>query len=504
MQIKIKINRFHLIAMFIFWLIMCASRIGLLRLFPAGGNVGTTALSIVWILLVAASFLTVLLLDDSLSKNFLRIALLIGVIYTVVTLFAYCTDEEYHFMRAFGMTTGEIMPVFVEGQAGIHLPLGYLDYTQREAWSLANFATNPYLTSPVRELFFFPRMRSADYLPLCYLPSAIGVGLGRFFGAPIVVDILLGRLTNYLTYVFICWYAIKRTAAFRTIFFLTALIPTALELAGTFTVDSTLIASCLLFASICVHYSFDEDANRITRRDLIILFICALVLLSAKYLGYFAILALVFFLPIQRVPNKRTAIFLSLLAFVLIAVVQLWAMATYQDSLNATLQDGANFRGQVAFILSHPVTFVKMLAIDFMPNLVNRLHYFIETGSQSLNFLAEPLALLPIAGAILSKDKPSLSGRQKAGWIALCLLIFSVSVVLSITALYLSFTAVGATSVVGMQNRYVLPVVLLAYTSIALIPVENRIQRWELTISFLSSLAIVNILSGRLIALMAS
>ena len=79
-----------------------------------------------------------------------------------------------------------------------------------------------------------------------------------------------------------------------------------------------------------------------------------------------------------------------------------------------------------------------------------------------------------------------------------------MSVVLSITALYLSFTAVGATCVAGMQNRYVMPVVMLIYTVIALIPVENRIQRWERSISFLAALALVNILSGRLIALMAS
>jgi len=504
MTSRCKENRRYLIALLVFWLIMVASRIGLLRLFPVGGTVGTTALFIVWILLVVTSFVTVLLLDDSLPKNFLRIALLIGVIYTVVTLFAYCTDEDYHFMRAFGITGGEFMPTFVDGQPGIHLPIGFKNATQREAWTLANFATSPDLTSPVRELIFFPRMRSADYLPLCYLPGAIGVGLGRLFGAPLVVDVLLGRLTNYLVYVFICWYAIKRTKTFQTVFFLTALIPTSLELAGTFTVDSTLIASCLLFASICVHYCFDEYAGKITRRDLIILFISAVVLLSGKYLGYFAILALIFFLPKQRVPNKRTAILLSLVAFVLVAGIQLWAMAKYQDSLNDTMRPGADFSGQVAFILGHPASFVKMLAIDFMPNLINRLHYFIETGSESLNFLAEPLALLPIAGALLSKDKPVMTGRQKTGWVVLCLLIFSVSVVLSITALYLSFTAVGATSVAGMQNRYVLPVVALVYTAIALIPVETRIQRWERSISFFAALALVNILSGRLIELMAS
>ena len=53
-----------------------------------------------------------------------------------------------------------------------------------------------------------------------------------------------------------------------------------------------------------------------------------------------------------------------------------------------------------------------------------------------------------------------------------------------------------------MQNRYVLPVVALVYIVISFIPVENRIARWERSLSFLSALAILNILAGKLIELM--
>ena len=54
-----------------------------------------------------------------------------------------------------------------------------------------------------------------------------------------------------------------------------------------------------------------------------------------------------------------------------------------------------------------------------------------------------------------------------------------------------------------MQSRYVLPVVALPYLSMALIPVENRIPRWEQTLSLLAGLALVNLLAGKLVELMA-
>ncbi len=44
------------------------------------------------------------------------------------------------------------------------------------------------------------------------LMAASRIGL-RLFGFPLAIDILLGRLTNYLAYVFICWLTVCRTAA---------------------------------------------------------------------------------------------------------------------------------------------------------------------------------------------------------------------------------------------------------------------------------------------------
>ena len=139
-----------------------------------------------------------------------------------------------------------------------------------------------------------------------------------------------------------------------------------------------------------------------------------------------------------------------------------------------------------------------------MSNLVNRLHFFIDNGNMSLNFLAEPLALLPIFGALLSKDKPELSLRQKTGWSALWLAAAVATVLISTAALYISFTPVGETFVKGMQNRYVLPVIALAYLPMALIPVDNKIKNWERTISLLAGLALVNILAGKLVELLTA
>ena len=191
-----------------------------------------------------------------------------------------------------------------------------------------------------------------------------------------------------------------------------------------------------------------------------------------------------------------------LLTIVLVLVAQLWAVLAYRGSLDDAPVKGANVQEQLRFILGHPASFLKTLALDFMPNIITRLHFFIETGTMSLNFIAEPLALLPIAGAILAKDKPALETRQAINWAALWMFIAIFSVLVSASALYLSFTPVGAEFVNGMQNRYVLPVVALSYLTLSLIPVENRIKSWERSLSLLAAIAVINIIAGRIIDLM--
>lgn len=493
-----------LLVILLFWVVMAASRTSLLHLFPAGGDAGDTAVSIVVLLLIAASFLFAFFVGDNLPRNFLLIALLIGLFYVVVTRFAYCTDEEYHFQRAFSITNGDFMPVWLDGQTGVYVPKGYYFFADHEHWSLANYYQNADLVAPVRVLEFYARARSASYLPVCYLPSALGLGLGRLFGLPVALMLVLGRATNYLVYVFVCWLALRRVKKFQTVLFLTALIPTCLELAGTLTNDSTLIAFSLLFLSICLHYAFDETDGRIETKDIVLLAVSAFFILSAKYMGYFAVVLLVLFIPKKRAENKRTALLAVGGTFLLIAALQVWAVAAYAGSLDYTYQTGANVQGQLQYILHHPASFLKVLVLDFMSNLVNRLHFFIDNGNMSLNFLAEPLALLPIFGALLSKDKPELSLRQKTGWSALWLAAAVATVLISTAALYISFTPVGETFVKGMQNRYVLPVIALAYLPMALIPVENKIKNWERTISLLAGLALVNILAGKLVELLTA
>lgn len=485
-----------------FWLLLAVSRAGLLRVFPAGGDAGDLYLSFAFVLLLICSVLCALLLGDSLPRNFLVIALLVGVFYVVVTKFAYCTDEGYHFQRAFGIANGEFMPRMLDGKVGLHIPKGYEHYSQQETWSLANFFQSEELSSPVGKLVFLPRVRAASYLPLCYLPNAVGVVIGSVLQLPLAAVVALGRLTGYLAYVLLCWLAIRRVKRFQTVLFLTALIPTSLELAGTFNIDGMLIGSSLLFLSICLHYSFDETEGRMKTSDLVLLVVSAAFLLSAKYLGYAALLLLAFFLPKQRLSNKREVVAAMLLTIVLVLVAQLWAVLAYRGSLDDAPVKGANVQEQLQFILAHPASFLKTLALDFMPNIITRLHFFIETGTMSLNFIAEPLALLPIAGAILAKDKPALETRQAINWAALWMFIAVFSVLVSASALYLSFTPVGAEFVNGMQNRYVLPVVALSYLTLSLIPVENRIKSWERSLSLLAAIAVINIIAGRIIDLM--
>lgn len=118
-------------------------------------------------ILMLCSFAAVLLINHSLPRNFLIIALLIGI-FTVAAQRFFCPiDEEYHFLRAFDLTNGRILPA----DAGGWVPAGYDEYATRYGWSFSEMLQCPSLwLSEIKELEFVYHIRAASYLPFSYIP----------------------------------------------------------------------------------------------------------------------------------------------------------------------------------------------------------------------------------------------------------------------------------------------------------------------------------------------
>ncbi len=465
---------------------------------PAFGTPEGWTFLLAFLAVSCLSFFLSVRMSDSLLKNFLLISLLIGIFYVVLRPFAYTIDEEYHFLRSFDLSSGH---VFLP-ETGAEAPAGYSVYAQREAWTIRTVWDNPSLWfSRIGEFESIARIRSASYLPVPYIPSAIGILIARLFRMPLSGIIVFGRLACYLFYVAICALAVSKTRRFKSLIFLVALSTGATRVLGAIHIDSCLIACVLLFISICFHYIFDfEGPETIRVSDMVLLVFSTLMVTSVKYLGYALIMLFVFFLPKNNV-NRKKVFFAVLITVFIVAAMQVFYLLKYRGSLDDTGKEGTGFWAQISFILSNPGAFIRMIAKEVNSNPFTSMFSVTET-KLGIPAISNVIAFLPIFGALLAQDKPDGTGvwngndRRKWGMIVFCAVIPLVIEAMVFTSLYLSWTPVGLDHVHGFQGRYTVPLYILIMTIFGLMPVKNGFKNWNKIISFLSMFAMMNTILG--------
>lgn len=493
LRLRLRERAAYLIVIALFWLALLLTMPDTAGAFAAPGARAAFVFGLAAMAL--CSFAAVLLLGDSLLKNFLVIALLVGVFMVAAQPFAFPADEEYHFLRAFDLTNGRILPA----DAGGWVPEGYELFSVRGRWSIPAAFDMPELWfSPVRELSFVARIRSASYLPLGYIPAALGMGVGRLLGLSLVWIVYLGRLFTYLFYAGVCVLAISRTKALRSLVFLAALSTGAFALAGVITLDLPLIAAALLFVAICFHYCFDDDAGeRVCTPDIALLMLSAAMIVSIKYFGYFLILPLLLFLPRGRCENKRKVLLLVAAAVLFIAAVQVFALLRYRGSVDSTGRADTDSRAQIAYILQNPLRFAATLLKDLLKYAYERLLGQHAGELEGFSAIGAFIAPLPMLGALLAQDKPLLDDRARMRYAVFCLAAALVMQALCCTALYVSWTPVGESTIWSAHPRYTLPFYILIMLAVSMPRVRNEIKNWPRLISFLTLLAVTNAAAGR-------
>src|SRR6202795_4617454 len=105
----------------------------------------------------------------------------------------------------------------------------------------------------------------APYSPVGYIPHAVGIGLGRLFGASPLVLFYLGRLFGLGAWMVLVFLAIKTTPILKWSYFLLALMPMTLYLAASNSVDSVVIRVAFLSSAQLLSWAYDTKKESIRR-----------------------------------------------------------------------------------------------------------------------------------------------------------------------------------------------------------------------------------------------
>lgn len=320
------------------------------------------------------------------------------------------------------------------------------------------------------------------FAKLVYVPSAIALAIGNLLHLPYHIIFEFGRWINLLFYSIIVFFAIRKLKSGKMILSVVALFPTAIFLSVNYSTDSWIIA----FTMLGMAYLFSElqqTNKKIAIRDVIIM-IGALIIGFGPKAIYFPLLFLVFLLrPGKFNSPKQYKLFVVTVSISILLVIGSFMVPFLIEGPgtgDSRGGEGTNATEQVKFILTEPVVYAKTL-VNFMFSYINPknaygfITFFAYLGTFKKYLFA--LALI-ILGIVTFTDKNKFDQKTASWKVRLAVIgTYLATVAIICTVLYISYTPVRYETILGVQPRYLIPLIFPLLFILGSSRVENSIRR---------------------------
>ena len=400
----------------------------------------------------------------TIEKLFLFLALTFGLLYVFILPPFQSVDEQNHFFRVYQISENRILADNINSTAGGYLPESLYQFSNKYKTFIKNIFQKQTLNNlkkdfqiklnPERRMYLaFPN--TALYSPVCYITQLPGCLIAKTFQLPLAVIFYAGRLCNLLFYCIICFFAIKLTRFFKLPMMLAALTPMSLSLGAAYTSDVMLLGINFLWLALI---SNTLTCDEIQKKYIVAL--CALAFLLPLVKSYILLLPLIFLIPAKKF-NKLSNYIVFIFAVLILAILStaLWYFCTKGLSINMG-NEGANPALQVEFIKSNPLFYVWILTKTFFVKFF-RLYITMvgvlgwqDTKLDFITYIIYPV--LMYLAITIDNFKFTLENWQKL------IIIFTAvfGTILTYTSLFLMWTPVGNSIVLGLNGKYFTPLIL--------------------------------------------
>ena len=417
---------------------------------------------------------------------FAVVACVFGVAFAVTLPSLAGFDEPVHFLRAWHVSEGNVFAQTGQRAGdtaptlGAYVPAGLNEQLAdilRDGILRKDNASRTWGhlgdPAPKGPPTFVDFSAAAVYPPVPYLPSAIGIRIGRLFGASAFMLVLLARLAQVAAFVTLVALAIRRLPTRAWVLAVVALMPVAVFQASTVSADAITNALALLVVAEALALTA-QPVGRVPR-VLLIETVCATIALALCKQPYI-LAAGMLLLPAWRHRRQIGAAMAGTFAVggVLALAWTRWADDHYlaPDFLPPSLGGHANYANnnvqpsaQIRYLRGHPFAFTgavwRMLTehgVSILHDLAVQVSYWHAPGS---------IAVLVWCGvvAVVVLDCAQLPGD--GGMRRLTLVLAFLAVVASLFLAYVGWNALHAPRIDGYQGRYLLVVLAMVALVIA-------------------------------------
>lgn len=421
---------------------------------------------------------------DSPVKTFAIVAAFFGLLTILVTPIFTGADEEAHFIRAWGISNGQLL-LTSKNDNQVTMPKAFrktIGCLQNKIATRGNVYEYKYVNygkqlpttascslsikvdnNDTEEI----RASSASYSPVAYVPQLAAVYIGRIFNWPIFVIAYLMRIAVLIAYITLVCVAIKLLINRKWALVGIALLPHSLMQITNPGADYLLFgAAAILVAAIIRSRQLAEDDYLVERKKIMLITLVSMSLLMVPK-GMFpgiCFLPLVIFLA-----GVRKEIFMK----ILIILLALTAGIIWQKVSSATLPRVTG-PGLIPLVLSFPKAFIKTMFYEW----ANRDFLYKNIGLGIKNRVGLPGIAISLMNMLVAfcifvavKTEEKIQSSKYFSWAAWTTVV--AIIVGSFAAMHvMAYVLQSGDGIInGVQPRYFYPALFI----LAVIPMRRYI-----------------------------
>lgn len=317
-----------------------------------------------------------------------------------------------------------------------------------------------------------------DNPPQTKLASAFGITLGKVLGLGAYPLYYLGRLFNLILLAVLVYFSVKITPVGKNVFMAVALLPMTLHLAASYSYDPAIIGMSFLLTALCLKAIY--ETGNIEKKLLVGIGVLVFLIVPCKVI-YACTAFLVLLIPKERFASRKVCIaikagmvLIGIFALLLFKLPSLISLAGVPAVGASTVPSVEQFdvRGNetghfytLSDVLADPIGVLLLYVVSFG----DIGYWYVESAiGQSLGWFQDDIIasdLVSIAFVIIllvaslksSDDDRVISGILRMTLIAIVLVVW----LLASASMLLGHTFVGDPHIMGVQGRYILPVLPL-------------------------------------------
>lgn len=395
----------------------------------------------------------------NINKLFLLLSLSLGSMYIFCGPVGSDTtpDEGIHFENTYKLFKHGVYGLddsyrSLRYESGIHLN----DYSDKEALiSEIIKEQNKNEIGDYKSIYF-------PYSKVDYLPGAIGMKLTSIVFNNDMISYYAGKLFNLAFYVLVGYFVIKNAKVGKNLIAAILLLPSCIVLGSGYSLDGMIIPSLLGAISLML--------NVLSKKEKVTLKwgVAFVILMSIACLGK-PVFVPVFLIPILLFKQddlkdiKRSKFNVGLLLVMLVMASSLVIPLLQNAGGPGDLRGGiVSPVQQVKYIFANLGAFVLYFTsacLNVFKNVVLSVECYADYFYYGHNVIAGAIAIVPLLYYVFSDEeiKYTMNKKQRIVFMILYILMFCMIC----GSMYLAFTEVGKHFIVGVQARYLFPILLI-------------------------------------------